>query len=86
MFDITVEELFTKTKKRTSVDARQLLYYMCVRQGIELHYLITWCGEYDFKLNYSSLVNALRYMDKRIVDDRDYIRIIKDMESKLIPF
>ena len=34
-FDITLEEMFTQTKKGQIVDARQLLYYLCVKRNFK---------------------------------------------------
>lgn len=84
MFYLKPDEVFTKTKKRSIVDARQLLFYLCVRKGIQLHYIIDWCGEHGYKLNYSSLISGMRHMEKKIAEDRDYISIIKDIESRVV--
>ena len=35
-FHLTLDQMFDKTKKREIVDARQMLYYMCMERPIRI--------------------------------------------------
>ena len=38
-FNITLEQLFTQTKVSHIVDARQILYYLCIERPIKKSYI-----------------------------------------------
>ena len=38
-FHITLDDMFTKNRRRDIVDARQLLYYLCMERPIRVSYI-----------------------------------------------
>jgi chromosomal replication initiation ATPase DnaA len=83
MFGLTPEQMFENTKKRSITEARQLFLFLCVRRQIPMCNIMDWSLEYGREFTYSSIINATRYMERKIVDDRDYIRVIREIESKV---
>lgn len=83
MFDMTPEQMFENTKRRSVTEARQLFLFICVRRQIPMCNIMDWSLEYGRSFTYSSIINAVRYMERKISEDRDYIRIIRELESKV---
>lgn len=83
MFDLTPEQLFENTKRRSVTEARQLFIFLCIRRQIAMCNIMDWSLEYGRKFTYSSIINAVRYMERKVADDRDYVHIIRDIESKV---
>lgn len=84
MFAMTPEQLFENTKRRSVTEARQLFIFLCVRRQIPMCNIMDWSLVYGRKFTYSSIINAVRYMERKVAEDRDYIQIIKNIESKVI--
>lgn len=83
MFDLTAEEMFENTKRRSVTEARQLFIFLCIRRQIAMCNIMTWSLEYGRKFTYSSIINAVRYMERKVAEDRDYVQIIRNIESQV---
>lgn len=83
MFELTPEQLFENTKRRSITEARQLFIFLCIRRQIPMCNIMNWSLEYGRSFTYSSIINATRYMERKISEDRDYVQIIKNIESKV---
>lgn len=83
MFELTPEQLFENTKRRSVTEARQLFIFLCIRRQIPMCNIMDWSLEYGRKFTYSSIINAVRYMERKVSDDRDYIQIIRNIESQV---
>jgi len=83
LFHISKEDLFTKSKKRHLVDARQLLYYLCHRRQIQQIYIHTYMMNNGYKIEHSSVTHGIRMVEKRIKEDSDYLTVIKNLEKSV---
>ena len=49
-FHLTMDQMFDRTKKREIVDARQMLYYLCMERPIRISYIQRFMEEQGYKL------------------------------------
>lgn len=83
LFGITKEQMFSKTKKREIVDARQLLVYLCYKRQMKLITIETFMANKGCKTYPHTLAHSVKVMDKKISEDRDYRTIINDIENSV---
>jgi len=82
-YNITPEQLFTKTKKTDIVDARHLLYYLCFNRPMKLITIQNYMEENGYSINHSSVVYGISSIRSKSEEDRDYKKIIKDIEQSI---
>lgn len=83
LFSIKKEELFSKTKKRDIVDARQLLYYLCNIRYIGVSYIQKYMQENGYVIQHPSVINGIKRVSERMKEDGDYVAIVKDIEKSV---
>jgi len=81
LFNITKDELFSKSKKRELVDARHLLYYLCSKRPMRLNYIQKYMSENGYVIQHSSVIHGISVIEERIKTDTDYISIVKEVEK-----
>lgn len=82
-FEITKDEMFSRSKKREYVDARQLLFYLCSIRPMRLNYIQKYLEEYGYKTQHSSIIHGIDAVKKRMEDDSDYLRIIDSISNSV---
>lgn len=80
LFNISKEELFSKTKERTPVDARQMVYYLCYKRQIRPSYIVRFMSKNDYSVEHSTIIHGIKSMEKKVKEDKDYSVIIKDID------
>ena len=78
-FAVSEEMLFTKTKKRDIVDARQLLYYLCSLRPMSITYIQKYMGDRGYVINHSSIIHGIRIVKEKMVNDKDYIEAVGEI-------
>lgn len=81
LFKIDRETLFSKSKKRYIVDARQLLYYLCYNRQIQFVIIKKFMSDNGCSILHNSIVNGVNNVKVKIVEDKDYQTIIKDIDK-----
>jgi chromosomal replication initiation ATPase DnaA len=81
LFNISSEDLFSKSKKRHIVDARQLLYYLCHNRQMQFVIIQKFMGDNGYEIAHNSIINGVRVVEEKINEDRDYKTIINDIEK-----
>lgn len=82
-FGITEDELFTKSKKTTFVDARHLLVYLCRTRGISVRYMVEYLADSGYEIGHSTVIHSYNEMMRRIEDDDDLRYIIERLKAKV---
>ena len=82
LFMISKKEFFSKTKKRSRVDARYLLYYLCYTRRMRVRYIQDYMEENGYLISHSSVLHGINKMTKEIEGDADYIRIIERLNQQ----
>lgn len=83
LFDITKEQLFSKSRMRTLVDARYLLFYLCHKRPMQIMYIQKYMGENGYPTPHSSICHGIASIEKRVADDKDYLTIVKEIEKSV---
>jgi chromosomal replication initiation ATPase DnaA len=83
LFSIKKEQLFSKSKKREIVDARQLLYYLCAKRPMSLRYIQKYMEDNGYAIHHPSLINGIARVEEKMKEDGDYVSIIKDIEKSV---
>ena len=79
-FHLTLDEMFTTSKRRDIVDARQVLYYLCIERQIKVSYIKRFLEPYNFKVEYSTILHGFKRAKKLIEEDSD----VKDMILRIL--
>lgn len=82
-FAITKDEMFSRSKKREYVDARQLLFYLCSIRPMRLNYIQKYLEDNGYKTQHSSILHGIAAVKSRMQDDSDYVRIINNIEKSV---
>jgi len=80
LFGITKEDFFSKNKKRSIVDARQLVYYLCAKRPMQIIYIERYMSEGGYSIAHPSIIHGITAVEKRIAEDKDYVSIVKEVE------
>jgi len=81
LFGIAREDIFSKSKKKTSVDARHLIYYLCFKRPMQITYIQKFMGENGYNIEHSTVIYGIQSVDKKITEDRDYISVVREIEK-----
>ena len=84
VFELPELDLFIKSKERSKVDARHLLYYLCKRRPMRITYIQDFMVRRGYIINHSSIIHGINEVEERVGEDKDYLTIIKRIESKCI--
>lgn len=81
LFNISREELFSKSKRRDIVDARHLLYYLCYKRPMTLSYIQKFMRESGYPTQHSSVIHGINIVTSRVKEDGDYLQVVKDIDK-----
>lgn len=76
IFGLTPQDIFVKTKKRDIVDARQLLWYLCIKRPMRLTYIQKYMKENGYDVAHSSILHGIDQVERKVELDSDYQEII----------
>ena len=80
-FNISLKEMFTQTKTSHIVDARQLLYWLCIERPIKKSYLKIFLEENGYNVTYTTLQYGYEQAEKLIDSDPDFKKMIKEIQK-----
>ena len=81
-FHITLDEMFAKNRRRDIVDARQMLYYLCMERPIRVSYIKRFMEEHGHTVTHSNIVMQYKKAKKLIDNDSDFKNLINDILDK----
>jgi len=76
-FHITLDEMFSKTKRQDIVEARQILYYLCKERPIRMHFIQRFLKENGYEIGHSTIKHGYEKAKKLIEEDPDYKKFIE---------
>lgn len=83
LYRVEESELFVRSRKQEMVDARHMLFYLCVSRPIPAYSIKAYMAERGLAIQQSSITNGIRKIEKNISEDSDYARIISDIERSV---
>jgi chromosomal replication initiation ATPase DnaA len=81
LFDIDRETLFSRSKQRHIVDARQLLYYLCHNRQMQFVTIKNFMLDNGASILHNSIINGVNNVKAKLEEDKDYQTIIKELEK-----
>ena len=76
-------KLFETTRKQTIVDARHMLFYLCVTRPITMYALIEYMSERGLPLQHSAIMNGVRKAENHKNKDKDYAQVLSNISSSV---
>jgi chromosomal replication initiation ATPase DnaA len=83
MFSIKRKVLFSKSKQRHVVDARQMLYYLCYNRQMQFITIKNFMVNNGTSVHHNSIVNGIKNVKIKLEEDRDYQTIIRELEKSV---
>ena len=68
-YGITEQELFARTKRRISVDARQALFLLCRRDDLPISYIQQYFKNNGLEVSHSTIIHGTRRMRLVLAED-----------------
>ena len=81
VFNLKVEDLFVKSKKRDVVDARQLLYYACSKSRMRVVYIQEFMKRNGYDIGHTSILHGISVAAERAKSDKDYKKVVKSLDK-----
>ena len=78
--EISKEEIFTKTRKRENVEARDLLFYLCSMRNMRGNFILARCRENGLELDDSQVSRGKNKIEGLKDSDADW----KELVNKLV--
>jgi chromosomal replication initiation ATPase DnaA len=83
LYRVEEKEMFVRSRKQEMVDARHMLFYLCLSRPIPAYSIKNYMAERGLSIQQSAINNGVRKIEKNISEDSDYARIISDIERSV---
>ena len=80
-FHLTLDQMFVKTKKREVVDARQMLYYLCMERPIRISYIQRFMEDQGHSVAHSTIIHGYKKAKHMIDTDQDFYKVVKNIQN-----
>lgn len=80
-FHLSLDKLFEKTKKREVVDARQMLYYLCMERPIRISYIQRFMEDNGYTVSHSTIIHGYKKAKQMIDSDKDFESVAKQISN-----
>lgn len=80
-FGMEEKYLFQKNKKASIVDARYLLYYLCLENKIQLTNIQKYMENRGYQIPHSTIHYGIKRVNKKVSEDKDYQIVIDRINS-----
>ena len=80
-FHLELDHMFSKNRRRDIVDARQMLYYLCMERPIRVSYIQRFMADHGCDVYHSTILHGYKKAKELIDKDKDYQSVI-DLNNK----
>ena len=80
-FHLTLDEMFEGTRSRECVDARFLLYYLCMERPIRVSYIQRFMEEEGHTICHSTIIHGYKRAKKIIESDKDFCNVANNIQE-----
>ena len=80
-FHLTLDQMFDKTKRQEMVDARQLLYYLCMERPIRISFIQRFMEDAGHSVAHSTIIHGYKKAKQLIDNDEDFKKAITDIQN-----
>tara|TARA_R100001510_G_C7549890_1_gene134107 strand:+ start:98 stop:391 length:294 start_codon:yes stop_codon:yes gene_type:complete len=78
-FHLSEDEMFKRTRSRECVDARFLLYYLCMERPIRTSYIQKYLKERGLDICHSTILHGYKKAKELVDSDPDYKNLAKQI-------
>jgi len=82
-FHLKLDEMFDKSRRRDLVDARQLLFYLCLERPIRVSYVQKFMEDNGCKVAHSTIIHGYKQAKALIDSDQDYSEMIDKINNEI---
>lgn len=75
--------MFERTKRQDIVDARQLLFFLCISRDISLADILRLMEEKGLPLKHPAVLNGINKIKEKVETDPDYKFLVDKLQSKV---
>ena len=79
-FHLNLDEMFNKNKRRDLVDARQMLYYLCMERPIRVSYIQRFMSSHGCDVFHSTVLHGYKKANEQVEKDPDYKAVVDLIE------
>ena len=80
-FHLTLDEMFSKTKKREIVDARQMLYFLSRERPIRISYIQKFMEDNGHIVTHSTIIHGYNKAKESVDNDKDYADVVNQIKN-----
>jgi len=80
-FHLTLDQMFNKTKRREIVDARQMLYYLCMERPIRISYIQRFMEDQGHSVAHSTIIHGYKKAKELIDKDKDFQDVVAQIQN-----
>jgi|TARA_R100000935_G_scaffold6285_1_gene13802 chromosomal replication initiation ATPase DnaA len=80
-FHLTLDQMFDKTKRRDIVDARQMLYYLCMERPIRISYIQRFMEDQGHPTAHSTIIHGYKKAKELIDSDQDFQDVVNKLQN-----
>lgn len=80
-FHLTLDQMFNKTKRREIVDARQMLYYLCMERPIRISYIQRFMEDQGHSVAHSTIIHGYKKAKELIDKDKDFQDVVTQIQN-----
>ena len=82
-FHVELDSIFEKSKRRHLVDARQMLYLLCMERPIRVSYIKHYLQEYGYDVSHSTILYGYKKAREQVGQDPEFKVIYNELKSTL---
>ena len=71
-FHLTLDQMMEKTQRRDCVDARQMLYYLCMERPIRISYIQRFMEDHGHPVSHSTIIHGYNRAKDMVDEDGDF--------------
>tara|TARA_R110001583_G_scaffold108390_1_gene257130 strand:- start:975 stop:1277 length:303 start_codon:yes stop_codon:yes gene_type:complete len=80
-FHLNLDQMFSDTRRRDIVDARQMLYYLCMERPIRVSYIQRFLSEHGYEVYHSTILHGYKKAKELIDKDQDYQQVVQEIKK-----
>ena len=80
-FHLSLDQMFEKSKRRECVDARQMLYYLCMERPIRISYIQRFLEDNGYSVAHSTIIHGYKKAKEMIESDKDFKDVVNMIQN-----
>lgn len=83
VYGIDENTMFDTSRKQTTVDARHMLFYLCVTRPMAIYELREYMAARGLPIQQSAIMNGVRKAERIKHKDKDYAQVLSNIVSSV---